>query len=278
MRIGIGVTVLALALPAAAAKFRTSKATDEELVAQLGLEGPEVRLEIVAELGERGLVSSCPVLTQRVKTDDHQGVRSLALDTLEAMSCPELLHAAQTAVRSDPTPSNRMQALDLARRQGDPQQLQLYADVLAHDTAAQVRHRALGLAIETRLPGVEALYREALRDDYSEVVRDAALELVLLQDEEARQALFEEVPTLRALDREVVMEAWKGRPLHGDTGYLLACLDDSHLPVALAAAAALATLGDPKALPALRTQAQRERDKDVRKALERTIETLEDGP
>ncbi len=276
-RIGTGVLLFALAAPASAAKFKAGKATDEELLEHLPVEPPEVRLEIVEELEQRRSEQSCPTLTQRVKSDDHQAVRSRTLVAMASLSCPELLHAAETAARSDPTPGNRMQALDLARRHGDEQQLRLLKQVMEEDSAAQVRHRALALAIETNWSGVEELYRAALRDEYDPVVRDAALELVRARDTESRQALYEEVPTLRALDREAVMVVWSDRPQTGDLGYLLACLDDSHAPVTVAAAQALGALGDRAALPALRSQVDREQDKNAKKAMKRAIETLESG-
>lgn len=275
LRAFIGVVVLSLAAPAQAAKFKPGKLTDGELIAALASAQPADRPGVLDEIASRELVAACPALAERTSQDDNAAVRGQALTLMVTLDCPGVLDAAVAAVTADRIPGNRLAALTVVGEQGDPSHLALLTTVLEQDTSVQVRHKALTLAIDRDWGDNLPLLRQALRDDYNLVVRDAAVVLLAAEDAASHQALFEETPTLSPADRATILAVWETHPLPPDTGFLLATLADSHPPVAVSAAAALARLGDPSVVPVLREKLEREKDRDTRKALAAAIQTLE---
>jgi hypothetical protein len=267
--------LLLLAMPAQANKFKPGKATDAELLEVLARDQAEAQLAVLNELDKRALPTACAALAERNNLDDNAAVRGRSLEVMGTLACPNLLDTAVLAVAQDKFPANRLTALDVIAAHGSAGQLPVLSAVLQDDAAVQVRHRAVALAIDSGWDGAYALLETALRDAYTPIVQDAAVVLLAADTTTARQALYEEIPTLRALERETVMAVWQTHPMANDKGYLLATLDDSHAPVAVSAAVALGVLGDASVLPVLAQKLERERDKDVKKALKTAIKTLE---
>ncbi|GEM_PF-3398361 len=267
--------VLVLATPAQAKKFKPSKATEAELLEELTRAQAPDQLLVLDELEKRQLATACPALAERNRIDDAAGVRARSLQLMAGLDCPNLLDAAVLSAGGDKHAQNRLAALDIVRAEGSDKQVGLLLSVLQNDKSVQVRHKALTLAIETGWEGTAPLLATALRDDYTVIVQDAAVVLLAAQHAESRQALYEEIPTLKPAEREAVMTVWQDHPMPGDKGYLLATLDDSHTPVAVSAAVALGKLGDPSVLPVLQEKQAREKDKAIRKALGQAIKALE---